>query len=412
MTRRFPLTALRTLAIHTQQLDNPIGRQINPDQDSILEMVRKLGCLQIDTLQMVKRSPYLVLWSRLGNHDANDLDQLVYKSRKLFEGWQHAASIIPMEEFRYQMPRQRRLIEKHIDSKENETTDDPFGHMREHVLTRIREEGGLRGSDFTYNGPRRSGWWDWKPAKAALESQLACGNLMVANRHNFQRVYDLTERVLPDWVERKEPSPEERDRFWLEHSVKALGVCNPAQAADYTWMKLRQAIPQIKSMIKEGILIEIEGELMNGRSETMMVHRENLALLEKATEGEIEAGRTTFLSPFDSLFWARQRDQKMWGFRQSLEAYLPAGKRIFGYFCLPILHKDMLIGRFDPKLERKEKHLRIKALYLETGIEPEDEVISAVAAGMRDFLRFHEANDLSIEMSQPIEFGKKLIAIL
>jgi hypothetical protein len=410
MTRKFSLAALRTLALFTQHLNSPLQEQSRPDQEAILNLVAQLGCIQIDTLQMVQRSQYLVLWSRLGNYEANLLDKLLFQSRKLFEGWQHAASIIPMEEYRFQMPRQRHFRKEYSSITVNETAEEPQEEMQQHVLERIREEGGLRGNDFSYDGPRRSGWWDWKPAKAALESQLACGNLMVADRLNFQRVYDLTERVLPEWVETTEPGSEERDRYWLEHSVKALGVCNPAQAADYTWMKLRQALPQITSMVKECILIEIEGELNNGRNENLLVHRENLALLEKAAEGEIWARRTTFLSPFDSLFWARQRDQKLWGFRQSLEAYLPATKRVYGYFCLPILHNDRLIGRLDPKLIRKEKHLRIKAIYLEPGIEPEDGMIGAVAGCMREFLSFHQATDLSIDKSQPIEFGKKLIA--
>ena len=112
------------------------------------------------------------------------------------------------------------------------------------------------------------------------------------------------------------------------------------------------------------------------------------------------------------IFWARQRDQKLWGFRQSLEAYLPAAKRTYGYFCLPILHKDRLIGRFDPKLERKENHLRIKSLYLEPEVDPEEEIITAVAASMHDFLTFHKASTLSIEKSLPIEFGQKLLSAM
>jgi hypothetical protein len=123
-------------------------------------------------------------------------------------------------------------------------------------------------------------------------------------------------------------------------------------------------------------------------------------------------GRTTFLSPFDNLFWAQGRDQQLWDFRKALEAYTPANKRVYGYFCLPILHHDRLIGRFDPKLERKSKLLRIKALYLEPGISPEDELVAGTASALRDFLVFHGANDLVIERSQPAEFGTKLLSAL
>jgi uncharacterized protein YcaQ len=375
--------------------------------------VDQLGCVQIDTLQMVQRSQYLVLWSRLGSYDPAEFYSLIFGSDpRLFEGWQHAASIIPLTEYRYQKTRQRSLKENPSDWYTRWLTENHNSGMLTLVLDRVQNEGGLRASDFKYDGPKRDSWWDWKPAKMALEYHFAFGNLMVADRPNFQRVYDLTSRILPDWVDVTEPTIEQRDRFWIERGVRALGVCDPAQAADYTWMKLGRARPLVAALIKEGVLLEIEAELMNAQTGTLLVHRDNLALLERAASGEIQPGRTTFLSPFDSLFWARQRDRKLWGFRQSLEAYLPAAKRTYGYFCLPILHKDRLVGRFDPKLERKENRLIIKALYLEPGIQPEEELVCAIADSMRDFMRFHHATDLSIEMSEPFEFGRKLLAAM
>ena len=140
-----------------------------------------------------------------------------------------------------------------------------------------------------------------------------------------------------------------------------------------------------------------------------MVHRDTLPLLQRAAEGEVKAERTTFLSPFDPLFWAWDRDQKLWGFRQLLECYKPAAKRVYGYFCLPILHKDRLVGRFDPKLERKSLVMQLNALYLEPGVEPDDELVADVAGAMRDFLAWHGAKSLRIEKSEPAEFGEKLI---
>jgi uncharacterized protein YcaQ len=412
MTRVYNLSTLRALALFAQKLHTP-NLQPEPDTDAIYDLVNHLGCVQIDTLQMVQRSQYLVMWSRLGSYDPADFYSLVYgPHRRLFEGWQHAASIIPLSEYRYQKPRQHSLKENPSDWYYRWLSENHNSELLPQVLERIRDEGGLRASDFKYEGPKRGSWWDWKPAKMALEYHFAFGNLMVSDRPNFQRVYDLTSRVLPDWVDITEPTIEQRDRFWIERGVLALGVCNPVQAADYTWMKLGRARPIVKTLLKEGILIEIEAELMNAQKETMLVHRDNLSLLEGAAAGEIQPGRTTFLSPFDSLFWARQRDQKFWGFRQSLEAYLPAAKRTYGYFTLPILHKDLLVGRIDPKLERKENRLIIKTLYLEPGVQPEHELVLAIAASLRDFMIFHKATDLTIDRSEPHEFGKKLLAAL
>ena len=135
-------------------------------------------------------------------------------------------------------------------------------------------------------------------------------------------------------------------------------------------------------------------------------------MLEQAANGSLKAERTTFLSPFDNLFWAAHRDEMLWGFHQALECYLPAPKRVYGYFCLPILHKDRLVGRFDPKLERKDGILRIKALYLEPGVKAGEELVKDVATAMRDFMKFHDAKELVIERSEPASFGKKLLKAL
>jgi hypothetical protein len=168
----------------------------------------------------------------------------------------------------------------------------------------------------------------------------------------------------------------------------------------------------VESLVKDGILVPIQGQLANGKTAGLLVHRDNLSLLQQAADVSLRAQRTTFLSPFDSLFWATRRDEMFWGFHQALEAYVPALKRVYGYFCLPILHKDRLVGRFDPKLERQNGTLRLKTLYLEPDVKPDEELVAGVADSMRDFLTFHDAKDLIIERSQPVEFGKKLLAAM
>jgi uncharacterized protein YcaQ len=280
------------------------------------------------------------------------------------------------------------------------------------VLERIRKEGALRAADFEYQGPKRGSWWDWKPAKTALEYLYAFGELMIADRVNFQRVYDLTERILPTWVDTRPPTQEERDRYWVEQASLALGIGTPMQIIGYSYYKRNHLKPIVEALVSEGVLLSVEAELMNGKSNTFLVHRDNLERLQQASEGALRAERTTFISPFDNLFWAPGRDEQLWGFRQRLEAYLPAPKRTWGYFCLPILHKDRLVGRFDPKLERKTGVLSIKALYLEEGVVPDEELVSGVATAMRDFMKFHNAKELVIEKSQPVEFGEKLLQTL
>jgi uncharacterized protein len=410
----YPLTAVRSLALHTQGLTTPLGTGALPTPSAINEVVERVGCVQIDTLHMVRRSHYVVVWSRLGSYDPADFDRLVYdpESRLLFEGWQHVASIIPLKDYRYQMPLNDRLRYEPSDWFKQWLAQEVNSELLPSVLERIRQEGALRAADFEYHGPRRGSWWDWKPAKTALEFLYSFGDLMIADRKNFQRVYDLTERILPKWVDTRKPSAEERDRFWIEQGARALGICQPMQAADYSYRKRTQVKSLVEAIMAEGVLVPVEATLADGNTHSLVVHRDNLELLQQAAEGDIRTERTTFLSPFDSLFWGRGRDEQFWGFRNRLEAYKRAPDRVWGYYCLPILHRDRLVGRFDPKLERQAGLLRLKALYLEAGIAPEEELIADVATAMRDFLAFHGAKDLVVEKSQPEEFGVKLLKAL
>jgi len=413
----YPLSAVRALALYAQHLHLP-DASAAATRDDLYAAIEKIGCVQIDTLQMVHRSQYLVLWSRLGTYDPAELDRLAYgggrrNARKLFEYWLHAACLIPLTEYRYRLPAMRHAQVGSSKWWEHWLSQPGNAELMDKVRERIRAEGPLRGADFEHHGPRRGAWWDWKPAKQALERLYDRGELMIADRVNFQRVYDLRERVLPKWVDAREPSPDETHRHMLEWAARALGVCQPLQAADYVWsMKRGAAKPHLGQLIADGTLVPVQVESADGQPREWVVHRDRLPDLEQAADGALGPQRTTFLSPFDNLFWARGRDRQLWHFRQTLEAYKPEPQRTWGYFCLPILHKDRLVGRFDPKLERTARRLRIKALYLERGVKPDDELVSDVAAAMRDFLAFHGAADLVIEHSRPAAFGKKLLAVL
>jgi uncharacterized protein YcaQ len=409
----YPLEVLRKVSLVAQGLHNPIVSQSDLTADSILRVINLIGCIQIDSLHVVRRSHYLVPWSRLGNYDPSILDGLLFgPKRQLFEGWEHAATIIPLEEYRYQMPHQRNLREHPTSWYQRWLEGLVNKEFVPQVLDRIRREGALRVSDFESDGKNRGSWWDWRPAKVALEYLYAFGDLMISDRVHFQRSYDLTERVLPEWVDRTEPSAYERDLFWVERGAKALGVCLPRHAGDYIWMKVTRSKPIVEQLLSNGVLEIINGQGMDGTIRDLIIHRDNLHILELVSSGAIECQRTSFLSPFDNLFWAARRDELFWGFRQSLECYLPASKRVYGYFSLPILHHDKLIGRFDPKLDRKTNTLFIRALYLEPGIKTSAELVNDLTETMRDFMGFHQAHHLEIEYCIPSILGKKLLRAL
>jgi len=407
--KTYPLSAARKLAVYSQGLAATKQIDATAKPEDIQKTVERLGCVQLDTLNLVQRSHYLVVWSRLGSYAPADFDALLYapEKRVLFEGWQRVASIIPLKDYRYQLPRMERMRKNHSEGFLR--WFDQEGHeLMPMVLERIRKEGGLRAADFKYHGPRRGSWWDWKPAKTALEYLFAFGDLMIANRIHFQRVYDLTERVMPEWVDTAQPTMEQRDRYWMERAALALGICQPNQLIGYNYFQRRPVQAVLEKLVEEKVLITVEVMLEGDGKDRYLVHHDYLEVLQKIADGAIQAERTTFLSPFDNLFWAVGRDEQLWGFRQRLEAYTPASKRLWGYLCMPILHHERLVGRFDPKMERKEGLLRLKALYLEDGVDQEDELLSGVANAMRDFMNFHKAQELIIEKSNPMDFGVRL----
>jgi uncharacterized protein YcaQ len=408
-----PLATARTLALHAQGLTTPNGAQAAPTLDTIFDMVDRLGCVQIDTLHMIRRAQYVTLWSRLGAYNPDDFDRLIYDpdQRRLFEYWRHAASIIPLDDYRYCTHAMRHY--RNGGGWWPEWNKQPENRaLVEQVKARIQDEGARRSTHFEAPDGKRGSWWDWKPAKHALEYLYNVGDVMIADRVNFQRVYDLRERVLPDWVDRREPTLEETHQHWLERAARALGIGEARHLADYAYMKRGEVNKGVTALIHAGALVEVEAEIMGGETRTLLVHRDTLPLIPQIADGAIKPARTTFMNPFDSFFWAKGRDQMLWGFRQALEAYLPASKRQWGYYCLPILHRDRLIGRFDPKLDRKTGTLILRALYLEPDVEPSSERITDIAGALRDFMAWHDADHLVIEKSDPAELAKKLLAAL
>ncbi|MBN1250419.1 MAG: YcaQ family DNA glycosylase [Anaerolineae bacterium] len=408
----YPLATLRAVALHTQCLTTPNRASPAPTSDHLVDLVKALGYVQIDTIQVVNRPHFITLWARLGLYDTGDLDKLLYTpgQRRFYEGWGHAASIIPLEHYRYHQWRTDGRV-SYNPSYGEWASEDRNRELVEEILTRIRAQGALRVGDFEHKGSRRGAWYDWRPSKRALEALFAWGDLMIADRVNFQRVYDVTERVMPQWVDTTPVDPDAGRCWCLDQAAKALGVFDTRHLTFYAYMRATPARSLIRALVEDGVLVKIHGESTDG-SRTWWVHRDTLPLLQRAADGEIKPEHTTFLSPFDSLFWAPDRDQTLWGFNHLLEAYKPAADRRYGYFCFPILHKDRLVGRFDPKLDRDSGVLHLNALYLEPGIEPEEELVDGVAAAMHDFLAWHGATDLEIQKSDPPAFGEKLLNAL
>ncbi len=337
----------------------------------VLAAIRRMALLQIDTISVVARSPYLVLWSRLGAFEPRWLDELLADG-KLFEYWAHAACFLPIED--YGLYRWRML-----EHPGRGATPEAL----ETVLGRARQ-GEVRSTDFESPRGLRNGWWDWKPEKRALEHLFNAGVLMIARREGFQRIYDLRERVLPGFDDARAPSAEEARRALAVRALKALGIAKPRWVQRY--LPDVRGLPPLRDL-PEAVRVDLEGE-------EAYVH-EGFSVK--------PATRTTLLSPFDPLISDRARVLDLFGFDYRIEIYTPLAKRRFGYFSLPILHRGALVGRLDPKAHRQDGLLEIKALHLERGVTVTDELIAGLAAALRDFAEWHRTPEIAVRGKGKLE---------
>ncbi|HYP53796.1 MAG TPA: crosslink repair DNA glycosylase YcaQ family protein, partial [Pyrinomonadaceae bacterium] len=356
---RLSAEGARALVLAAQGLDRrPEKRATKGD---VLRAVRRMCALQIDTIHVVARSPYLVLWSRLGDYEPRWLDELLAEG-KLFEYWSHEACFLPVEDFR--LYRGRMLAAESQGWHFSRAWVEAHRLEIQQLLAHVRERGAVRAADFERTDGRGGGWWEWKTEKRALEMMFTAGELMIARRQNFQGVYDLRERVLPSWDDARLPSAEEARRELALKAVKALGVTTARWAADYFRTPKRETAEAVSALARERKLITVEVE---GWKEAGFVHPSNRARLESAAEGSIEPELTTLLSPFDPLVWDRERARALFNFDYRLECYTPEPKRRYGYFVLPVLRRGALVARLDAKAHRRERLVEVRSLYLEPG---------------------------------------------
>jgi uncharacterized protein YcaQ len=363
----------------------------------LLATIRRMGVLQIDTIHVVARSPYVVLWSRLGAYPQEWLTDLLAEGA-LFEYWAHEACFLPIEAFPLFRRRMLDAASGGMKWKYSHEWAAHNGEALERVLAHVREHGPARSSDFERTDGQTSGWWEWKPEKRALETLFTAGELMIARRHNFQRIYDLRERIMPDWDDARVPSIELVRRTLALQAVRALGVTSARWVADYFRTSLRDTMPLLPALASEGALIEVAVE---GWEHAAYIHPDNQALAEAAAADALTPELTTLLSPFDPLVWDRARALAIFGFDYRIECYTPAPKRRYGYFTLPILRRGQLIGRLDPKAHRKEGLFEIKALHLEPGIRVTSELVDDIAGALREFADWHATPTVELRLSDP-----------
>lgn len=396
-------SAARQLMITTQGLNQLPNH--SAQKEDVLTSIRRMGALQIDTIHVVARSPYLVLWSRLGEYEQAWLDELLAEGR-IFEYWSHAACFLPVEDYGLY---RRVMLEGRRGWYDNDGWLHQHAEMVAAILARIRAEGPLRSSDFETTNKQPGGWWNWKEEKIALEHLHTSGQLMIARRVNFQRCYDLQERVLPGWDDNHAPIYDEVVRQFVLRTVFILGICQAAWVADYFRLPKRRVPAVLEALTQEGLLLPVEVE---GWKTVGYVHTERSGLLEQAAAGELACDLTTFLSPFDPLIWDRARTKAIFDFDYTIEVYTPQAKRRFGYYVLPILQGDRLIGRLDPKAHRKEGLMEIKAVGLEAGVEVTPDLARGIAEALLRFATWHRTPQLKLGACQPEDLRAELLKFL
>ena len=394
-------SSARALMLAAQGLDRRRPARKATKRD-VLGAIRRMGTLQIDTIHVVARSPYLVLWSRLGDYDPIWLDELLAEGA-IFEYWAHEACFLPVEDYR--LYRHRMLNAETLGWKYSSAWVEAHRQEVDQLLAHIRTRGAVRAADFERSDGKAGGWWEWKTEKRALESLFTAGELMIARRRNFQRVYDLRERVLPGWNDSQLPALEEVRRELALKAVRALGLATARWVSDYFRTGKRETLFTVNALADEGAILAVEVE---GWKEPAFVHPDNRTLLKAAATGRIKPELTTLLSPFDPLVWDRERARAVFNFDYRLECYTPAPKRRYGYFTLPLLRRDALVGRLDAKAHRKEGVFEIKSLHLEPGVRGTGELITDVAAALRECAAWHKTPEVIVRQSEPSGVAARL----
>jgi len=357
-------------------------------------IIERLGYVQIDTISVVHRAHHHTLWTRYSGYHPDILHQLQAVDRKIFEYWGHAASYLPMSDYRYYTCRM-----KNFRDPKNKWAKDRLkkcGHLMDGILSRIRQEGPLGSKDFKSSPDVKQGkWWNWKPAKTALELLFWRGDLMVTRRANFQRIYDLTERVLPDGTDTSMPQKDELGRFLVRRALKSQGISTMNDMIKHIHAAGREVITNAaESLLKEEEIIPVS---VDGDKGYLMLPD----MLETLPPDRTDRGAVHILSPFDNLIIQRGRVSRLFDFEYTLECYVPRAKRLYGYFVLPLLWGTEFVGRMDSRADRKKKVLTLHSLQFETGFIEWEEFLPVFAGKLADFSAFNDCGRIELEDVKP-----------
>ncbi len=397
-----PVT-VRRLVLMRQRLAGP---RPSPTAEGIMDVMHDLHYVQIDPISVVAPSHLLVLWSRLGPYNKTDLDTLLWKKKSLFEDWAQCTSIVLTEDYPiFKALKRSFAVGDSPRHKKVRAWIEKNRGLQRYLINEIRKHGPLPLRYFEDKAAedwQSTGWTKGRNVKMMLTFLWAQGKVMVAGRNGNDKLWDLTERYLPSWAPREALSDRDLTRRAAQISLRALGVAREIHVKRHfirgCYPNLSQTLNELES---EGIIRSIQvGEGKNMWRGKWYVHSDDLVLLERL-ETEDWTPRTTLLSPFDNLISDRSRTEQVFNFRFGLEIYVPKPKRRYGYYVMPILHRDQLTGRVDPDMDRKHETLTINAIYAEPNAPRTEEVAHAIDNCIKDLAVFLGAKTIAYSQRVP-----------
>ena len=367
---------LRYLALFKQGL---LSQQFGAGLSGTLSAIENLAYVQIDTLSVVERAHHHVLWNRVADYDLTHLNQLV-KKQHIFEYWYHAAAYLPMCDYRYALPRMMS-----IRNDENRYYTNVDKRLMGEILARVRAEGELRVRDIGKSNQKKGGWWNLGQERRALDKLFMQGDLMICERNGMEKIYDLAERCLPQNIDLSMPTLREYAIYLLETTLRAHGVFTLKQL-----LHLRTGKPlqdMMREVLSEYINSGVVSAISNIGRTTIYMDNKALELGESTVKTNAQI---KILSPFDNLVIHRERLSLLFNFDYRIECYTPAAKRVFGYFCLPILYGDTFIGRVDCKAHRAEQRFEVIKLHLENDELDQKQLLLLLRNELQRFADFNK----------------------
>ncbi|MEY4129280.1 MAG: hypothetical protein RIS81_1029 [Actinomycetota bacterium] len=348
----------RALALAAQGFDSPRTKTKSTTADAVA-LIKKLGVIQIDSVNVLVRSQELPLFSRLGDHDRNAIPKATSQG-KIFEYWGHEAAHLPVElhpMFRFKMHAARSGKLKHWGLTSFYAENKAFVKR---ILKHVEVNGSVTARELSTRTTKKSSWWDWDEAKTAFEYLFLTGELMSCGRgSDFARVYDIPERVLPRKIlQMPTPSETEARKDLLVRAMRAQGVATMRDLADYYRQKPAIVKPLVSQLVEQGVLREVS---VDGWQDKAYVHRN--------AQFPKRLFATALLSPFDSLVWCRPRNERLFNFHYRIEIYTPQAKRKFGYYVLPFMVNGEMVGRVDLKADRANSKLLVQSVHTEKRIK-------------------------------------------